>query len=74
MTGGEIVSKSLGPRAEEWGHPSVDDSVSVIAFRVYTHGFRSLSAGSAGTLVIARATGQRHAAMTDPSFAHWRDN
>jgi hypothetical protein len=62
------------PLSQEWGHPSVDDSVSVIAFRVYTHGFRSLSAGSAGTLVIARATGQRHAAMTDPSFAHWRDN
>jgi hypothetical protein len=48
------------------------DSVSVIAFQVYTHGFRSLSAGFAGTLVIARATGQRHAAMTGPSFAPWR--
>jgi hypothetical protein len=41
---------------------------------VYTHGFRSLFAGFAGTLVIARATGQRHAAMTGRSFAPSRDS
>ena len=50
------------------------DSVSVFTVLVYTHGFRSLSAGSARTLVIARATGQRHAAVTGRSFAPWRDN
>ena len=57
------------------------DSVSVLTVLVYTHGFRSLSAGFAGTLVIARttdngqrATGQRHAAVTGPSCAPLRDS
>ena len=67
---GHQMEKCVG----KWGHPFVDESVSVSAVWAYTHGFRSLSAGSAGTLVIARATGQRHAAMTGPSFAPWPDS
>jgi hypothetical protein len=67
-----ILKPGMGPddaQARKYGAIHLlFDSVSVSAFRVYTHGFQSLSAGSAGALVIVRTTGQRHAATTGPSF------